>query len=159
MNTKHAQPVYLTAFFLAVVLLFGCGSGASPPSNTPCVLPAGMTAVLVAPAPGSVNNNTVPPQIIFATTAAIPTSWAGVLYFPGSMGSGIARFLTTIQQTTAPTTTPPAFQLPSFSNPIYYATNFQGNPLPLGTLITVAIYDTSANCSPGVTIGTFTTSP
>ena len=75
------------------------------------------------------------------------------------MGSGVARFLTAISQTTAPTTTPPVFQLPSFPNPVYHSSGFQGFPLPLGTLVTAAIYDTSTNCSPGITIGTFTTSP
>ena len=106
-------------------------------------------------------NNDVSPQIIVATSTPIPQTWAVMLILRPSDNYGAARFGGTLQSVQPPFSSPPAAQLPSFPNPVYYQSGFniQYWPLPSVKPITVGLYDTSTSCSPAVTIGSFTSAP
>ena len=144
-------------FFLSIATLLtaGCNSGNTvSPTTSPCVLPAGIQATLVYPAPNSTHNSTSLPQIYVATSSALPVSWDVELLFPGG-----SAYLGGTVQSVSYASIPTPNQTPSFSNPIYYSSAFNNviQPIPSGTTITATLNDTSSSCFPGVTLANFST--
>ncbi|MBV8151615.1 MAG: hypothetical protein JOY59_08665 [Candidatus Eremiobacteraeota bacterium] len=123
----------------------------------PCALPAGVSATLVYPAPGSTGNTTSPAQIVIAGSGTLPPTSYVLLSFPFNSATGTARFGSQIGSVSPPFPTPNA--TPSFANPTYYGSDFSYLPtaLPGNSTITATLNDTSNACSPGVTLGTFHT--
>jgi len=145
---------------ILALLLAGCG-GTNYGTNafvSPCVLPSNVTATaLVYPAPNSTGNTSSLSQVIVATNGTLPSSWDVVLTFPFTSVYGSQRFGGTITSVTPPFPSPN--QLPTFASPTYYTSGFNNvtQPLPPGTVITATLNDTASNCSPGVTVASFST--
>jgi len=144
-----------------IVACFSLAACASPTANvtnfTPCALPAGVSAALVYPAPGSSGNTTSPAQVVIAANGTLPATSYLLLSFPFNSITGSARFGSQIGSVSPPFPTPNG--TPSFANPTYYGSNFSYSPtaLPGGSTITVSLNDTATACAPGVTVGTFGT--
>ena len=145
---------YLDVVTFASVLALGVsGCSATPATYTfpTCALPNGIQASLVYPQPNSTKNSTNITQVIIATSAALPSTWAVVLVYPPNSTNGGA-----IQPAQPPFPTPN--QTPSFSNPVYYSSAFSGQgAVPANQSITVTLKDTSSNCAPNATLGVFGT--
>jgi hypothetical protein len=88
---------------------------------------------------------------VIATNAVFPSSYDAIV--SGNIG-GVAQQVAfgALIGTTLPSGSKP----PSFSNPIYYASTNPGVTFDARSAISVALNDTSSNCTPGAPIGTFT---
>ncbi|MDQ2681614.1 MAG: hypothetical protein M3Y21_11460 [Candidatus Eremiobacteraeota bacterium] len=143
----------LSAIGLTVIALTlsACGgNGNTTPNQPPCGSPAGTTVALVYPAPGSTGITTNPGQVIIGSTTALPASWNVVLAAsPGNIAGG------TVATTTPPFPTPN--QTPSFPNPQYQSSSIASGALQGNVLYTAFINDTSSNCTPSVSVGSFHT--
>jgi hypothetical protein len=132
-----------------------------------CSTPAGMQASLIYPAPGSTAIPDNVSQIIIATNSTLPADWQvtygwdALLTF-NNPNFGNAHYGNEFVSTAASPLPSPA-ATPAFAGPYQYwsSTIPYGPPnfpnLPPATAITVQLNDLNTTCSPGITIGGFTT--
>jgi len=139
-----------------VVALSNCsggigGSGGNQPAPVACGTPPGVTqTVLVYPAPGATSVPDAFGQVIVRSTSAIPTNWGiTVANIFGASANGNAF-------ATAPSPLPTPNQTPTFANPVYQTSTFP-NVSAAGQTLVVFLNNLSSNCTPNVSIGSFTT--
>jgi len=130
--------------------LAGCGSTSSNPPLVPCTPPAGVQVALIYPAPGSTAIPDAFTQVVIASSGALPATFDVAL----SYATGGVLFGTVLPAATplpSPAATPP------FANPVYYTSNNTGFTFAAGTQLTAQINDTNSACTPGTSLGSFTT--
>jgi len=137
------------------VLAFGaalasCGPGGGSAAPVPCVPPAGVQVALIYPAPGSTAIPDAVTQVIIAASGPLPATFDVAL----TATSGQAYFgqvLPAASPFPSPAATPP------FANPTYYTSTNGGYTFASQTLLTAQINDLNSNCTPGSSLGSFTT--
>jgi len=120
-----------------------------PPAPTTCVVPAGVQTQLIYPVPGATSVPDNPQQIVFATSAALP-SWDAVLTGANQAYYGNAFVQISAGQVPSPSATP------SFANPIYESSTLASG-LTANTVMSVYLNDLSSSCIPVSTNASFTT--
>jgi hypothetical protein len=132
------------------VALAGC-NGSSSASTTPCSPPNGIETTLVYPAPGSSGIPDNLSQVIFGSTAALPSNYQAYLV---NNATQAAVTFNAVAAQPSPLPTPNA--LPTFSSPVYQASTNSGQQFGSGAAISVYLIPTGGGCVPVASLGTFT---
>ena len=156
---------FLTCAGVAAMLaaiVAGCNNYGGSAAVVACSTPAGMQASLIYPAPGSTGIPDNVSQVIVATNSTLPPDWQVTYGWDAALSySGVIHYgLEFVSVPPSPLPSPAA--TPGFggtaqywSSTLQYGVGVAPNLTP-ATVITVQLNDLNSTCSPGITLGTFT---